>query len=194
MCFWKIMLKVRCFKTTGDHRPFLSKFDVKLGSWGIIHTGEHSPLEVSTKPSHLPPGSSAGFTPRARSASLMDGMGWNIKSVLQISVYFVSILVMYIPIYNHVQSLSPTLEWVWNLQFQSDSSIYKSLQYIPDGLEWNGKEEGFFVEWLSYFVLFTDRCSYAITGSLSPPLYSVDAQIPQIVTYGLFEKIPSITP
>ena len=70
------MLKVRCFKTTGDHRPFLSKFDVKLGSWGIIHTGEHSPLEVSTKPSHLPPGSSAGFTPRARSASLMGGVGW----------------------------------------------------------------------------------------------------------------------
>ena len=69
------MLKVRCFKTTGDHRPFLSKFDVKLGSWGIIHTGEHSPLEVSTKPLHLPPGSSAGFTPRARSASLMGWMG-----------------------------------------------------------------------------------------------------------------------
>ena len=75
MCFWKIMLKVRCFKTTGDHRPFLSKFDVKLGSWGIIHTGEHSPLEVSTKPLHLPPGSSAGFTPRARSASLMGWVG-----------------------------------------------------------------------------------------------------------------------
>ena len=75
MCFWKIMLKVRCFKTTGDNRPFLSKFDVKLGSWGIIHTGEHSPLEVSTKPLHLPPGSSAGFTPRARSASLMGWMG-----------------------------------------------------------------------------------------------------------------------
>ena len=92
------MLKVRCFKTTADHRPFLSKFDVKLGSWGIIHTGEHSPLEVSTKPSHLPPGSSAGFTPRARSASLMgwgwvgwDGVGRKIKSVLQISLYFVSI-------------------------------------------------------------------------------------------------------
>ena len=31
MCFLKIMLKVRCFKTTGDHRPFLSKFYVKLG-------------------------------------------------------------------------------------------------------------------------------------------------------------------
>ena len=72
------MLKVRCFKTTNDHRPFLSKFDVKLGSWVIIHTSEHSPLEVSTKPLHFPPGSSAGFTPRARSASLMgwDGMGW----------------------------------------------------------------------------------------------------------------------
>ena len=69
MCFWKIMLKVRCFKKTSDHRPFLSKFYVKLGSWGIIHTGEHSPLEVSTKASHLPPGSSAGFTPRARSTS-----------------------------------------------------------------------------------------------------------------------------
>ena len=80
---------------TGDHRPFLSKFDVKLGSCGIIHTGEHSLLEVSTKPLHLPPGSSAGFTPRARSASLMGWMGgWvgrNIKSVLQISLYFVSI-------------------------------------------------------------------------------------------------------
>ena len=30
--------------------------------------------EVSTKPLHLPPGSSAGFTPRARSASLMGGL------------------------------------------------------------------------------------------------------------------------
>ena len=70
------MLKVRCFKTTGNHRPFLSKFDVKLGSWGIIHTGEHSPLKVSTKPLHLPPGSSAGFTPRARSASLMGRVAW----------------------------------------------------------------------------------------------------------------------
>ena len=70
MCFWKIMLKVRCFKTTSDHRPFLSKFDVKLGSWGMIHTSEHRLLEVSTKPLPLPPGSSAGFTLRARSASL----------------------------------------------------------------------------------------------------------------------------
>ena len=41
MCFWKIMLKVRSFKSTGDHRPFLSNFDVKLGSWGMIHTGDH---------------------------------------------------------------------------------------------------------------------------------------------------------
>ena len=44
----------------------------------MIHTGEHRPLEVSTKPLPLPPGSSAGFTPRARSASLMgwDGTGY----------------------------------------------------------------------------------------------------------------------
>ena len=61
MCFWKTMLKVRCFKTTSDHRPFWSKFDVKLGSWVIIHTGEHSPLEVLTKLLHLPPGSSHWF-------------------------------------------------------------------------------------------------------------------------------------
>ena len=40
---------------------------------------------------------------------------------------------------------------------------------IPDGLEWNGKEEGSFVERLSYFVLFTHRFSYAITGSYPPP-------------------------
>ena len=64
----------------------------------MIHTGEHSPLEVSTKPLHLPPGSSAGFTPLARSASLMgwggigwDGMGRGIKSILQFSLYFVGI-------------------------------------------------------------------------------------------------------
>ena len=41
---------------------------------------------------------------------------------------------------------------------------------IPDGLEWNGKEEGFFVEWLSYFVLFTDRFSFAIQA-LTPTLF-----------------------
>ena len=44
-------------------------------------------------------------------------------------------------------------------------SITSLLHFIPDGLEWNGKEEGVFDEWLSYFVLFTDRFSYAITGS-----------------------------
>ena len=43
----------------------------------ILIFSDHSPLEVSTKPLHLPPGSSAGFTPRARSASLMGGMGWD---------------------------------------------------------------------------------------------------------------------
>ena len=43
--------------------------------------------------------------------------------------------------------------------------MYIKKCFIPDGLEWNGKEEGFFVEWLSYFVLFTDRFSFAIVGS-----------------------------
>ena len=28
----------------------------------------------------------------------------------------------------------------------------KRKTFIPDGLEWNGKEEGFFIESLSYFV------------------------------------------
>ena len=68
------MLKVRSFKSTNDHRPFLSKFDVKLESWGMIHTSENRPLEVSTKPLQLLPGTSAGFT-SARNASLMGWMG-----------------------------------------------------------------------------------------------------------------------
>ena len=42
--------------------------------------------------------------------------------------------------------------------------------FIPDGLEWNGKTEGFFVEWLSYFVLFNDRFSFAIQA-LTPTLF-----------------------
>ena len=48
--------------------------------------------EVSTKPLHLPPGSSAGFTRRAQSASLMGWVGgWKIKRVLQFSFYFLVI-------------------------------------------------------------------------------------------------------
>ena len=42
--------------------------------------------------------------------------------------------------------------------------------FIPDGLECNGNTEGFFVEWLSYFVLFTDRFSFAIQA-LTPTLF-----------------------
>ena len=38
----------------------------------------------------------------------MDGMGWNIKSVFQITLYFVSVKNMYIPIYIYTQKLSPT--------------------------------------------------------------------------------------
>ena len=86
--FLKNHAKSKVFQTTGDHRPFLSKFDVKLGSWGIIHMGEHSPLEVSTKPSHLPPGSSAGFTPRAQSASLMGSGRVGLDGVSKVSFKF----------------------------------------------------------------------------------------------------------
>ena len=92
------MLKVRSFKPTGDHRPFWSKFDVKLGSWGIIHTGKHRPVEVSTKPLPLPPGSSAGFTPRARSASLMGWVGgWvgGLDGVSKVSFKFLYALWVY---------------------------------------------------------------------------------------------------
>lgn len=71
------MLKVRCFKSTNDHRPFLSKLYIQLGSGGMIHTGNHRPLEVSTKPLQLPPGSTPGFTRRALSASWMGWVdGW----------------------------------------------------------------------------------------------------------------------
>ena len=65
-------------------------------------------------------------------------------------------------------------------------SITSLLHFIPDGLEWNGKEEGVFDEWLSYFVLFTDRISYAITGShphFIPSTPKTAAQKQQIVTY-----------
>ena len=134
MCFWKIMLKVRCFKTTGDHRPFWSKFDVKLGSWVIIHTGENSPLEVSTKPLHLPPGSSAGFTPRARSASLMGWVGWDgtgyqkCPSNFFILCEYIGNVYTYIYIYIHVQSVSPTLLWVWkfDVKLESLNFIFKT--------------------------------------------------------------------
>ena len=44
LLFFYFILKVRCFKSTIDHRPFLSKFDVKLGSWGMIHTGDYRPF------------------------------------------------------------------------------------------------------------------------------------------------------
>ena len=133
MCFWKIMLKVRSFKSTGDHRPFLSNFDVKLGILFL--------LQQKFRPSRytLPPGSSAiygrgaerrvlspegssesrtqwfrfdsrsiyccrewhwGFQKHERWQAFLKtwfhgmgsgGMGRGIKSVLQISSYFVGI-------------------------------------------------------------------------------------------------------
>ena len=48
--------------------------------------------------------------------------------------------------------------------------MYIKKCFIPDGLEWNGKEGGFFVEWLSYFVLFNDHFSSAIQA-LTPTLF-----------------------
>ena len=51
------MLKVRCFKTTGDNRPFLSKFYVKLG------LSNHN----------VPSGPSANPYVEARSAELTRG-------------------------------------------------------------------------------------------------------------------------
>ena len=53
----------------------------------------------------------------------------------------------------------------WKFLWIFSGNIENKQRFIPDGLEWNGKEEGFFVEWLSYFVLFTDRFSFAIVGS-----------------------------
>ena len=71
MCFWKITLKVRCFRSTNNHRPFCQNL---MSSWGVgvwftrATTGLFElvrwPLaslertvtaEVSTKPLQLPP-------------------------------------------------------------------------------------------------------------------------------------------
>ena len=86
--FLKNHAKSKVFQNNWRPQAFLSKFDVKLESWGVIHTGEHSPLEVSTKPLHLPPGSSAGFTPRARSASLMGWDGVGLDGISKVSFNF----------------------------------------------------------------------------------------------------------
>jgi len=41
-----------------------------------------------------------------------DGMGWGIKSVLQFSLYFVCIYILYLTSYICSQNLSPTSLWV----------------------------------------------------------------------------------
>ena len=71
MCVLKNHAKSKVFQINKRPQAFFVKFDVKLGSWGMINTGDRRPLEVSTKYLQLPPGSSAGFTPRAQSA-----VGW----------------------------------------------------------------------------------------------------------------------
>ena len=91
--FSNLYTESKVFQIIRRPQAFLSKFDVKLGSWGMIHTGKHRPLEVSTKPLPLPPGSSAGFTPRARSASLM---GWGgLDGVSNESFNFLYTLLVY---------------------------------------------------------------------------------------------------
>ena len=36
VCFFCFVVKVRSFTNMVGHRPFFSKFDIKLGSWGLI--------------------------------------------------------------------------------------------------------------------------------------------------------------
>ena len=67
--FLKNHAKSKVFQNTPSTTPFLNIFFSNLSK--ILIFSDHVPLELSTKPLHLPPGSSAGFTPRARSASLM---------------------------------------------------------------------------------------------------------------------------
>ena len=59
--FLKNRAKSKVVKITSVHRTFLSNFDVNLGSWGMIHSGDNRPLDVSTKPLQLLLGFSAGF-------------------------------------------------------------------------------------------------------------------------------------
>ena len=90
------MLKVRSFKSTGDHRPFLSNFDVKLGILFL--------LQQKFRPSRytLPPGSSAIYT-----TSLMGWVGgWvsGLDGVSKVSFKFIYTLsvyrtCIYLPIY-----------------------------------------------------------------------------------------------
>ena len=74
------------------------------------------------------------------------------------------------------------------MEWKGRGFFCSTLNFIPDGLEWNVKKEGFFVEWLSYFVLFNDRFSFAIQA-LTPTLFcrrpNYAAQIAKIVTYNV---------
>ena len=44
--FLKNHAESKFFKSTENHKSFLSKSDVKLGSWGMIHTGDHRLLNL----------------------------------------------------------------------------------------------------------------------------------------------------
>ena len=98
MCFF-FHTKSMCFKHADDHMHFFPKFDVMLGSWGMIFNSniraatdlfeparwpEASlaravPKPFPTKSLPLPLGSYSAFTRRARSPNLgvgWSGMGW----------------------------------------------------------------------------------------------------------------------
>ena len=106
ICFYKIMLKVRCFKNTNDSGPFLNFFSNIFCQVGAA-TGLFEParwLQASLvrtvpKPFRLNPYISlrgpAQHLNDEREARLRVGWGWwvgrNIKSVLQFSLYFVGI-------------------------------------------------------------------------------------------------------
>ena len=84
----------------------------------------------------VPSGSRADLHPRPEGPSLrMDGMGWNIKSVLQISLYFVSRKNMFIPtyIYNILKNCYQHSYWFQNFMSSWGSwSKNSKLQQVGD--------------------------------------------------------------
>ena len=131
--FFKNRAKSKAFRNTDGHRPFFEnfmkiwkfqKFDSPLGKGRRSRPNEcvrsvHQAAIISLR------GPKKIYTASSEAASLRMGwdgwMGWmgrKIKSVLQFSSYFVGIQFMYRCTYIHVQSLSPTLLWVWKFDLK----------------------------------------------------------------------------
>ena len=69
--FLKNHIKSKVYQINSRPQAFFVKFWCQIGELGYGSRGrKHRPLEVSTKPLHLPPWSSARFTLRERCASL----------------------------------------------------------------------------------------------------------------------------